>query len=195
MQDTSCHPVSNFSVPCEICSIVDLPSTGVRMHVTDGRLQFLTFLSIAANEMELLQIAYLACRWDAFRHYAHNVKSSMLYMQGPGVVAALNCVCAVLRASSDDFTQRGMPHDNLVFRLLPHVDAATRAFKTYEAWMTAYVWKLECNAKIAARGSVQPSCPVVAPKQFFRGRDPDPAHHSSFPNDRRAARVRSSVCQ
>ena len=148
----SCLPASNFPVPCEICSIVDLPSTGVRLHVTDGRLQFLTFLSIAANEMELLQIAFLVRRWDAFRHYAHSVKSSMLYMQGLGVVAALNCVGAVLRESSDDFTQRGMPLDDLVFRLLPLVEAATRAFKTYEPWMTAYVWKLESNAKIAARG-------------------------------------------
>jgi len=149
----SCRPVNLFPIPAAICVVGDLASTGVRMGSVDGRLQFLRFVSIAADEMDKMQVAYLEHKWGTVRHYAHNIKSALQYMHGPAVVAALNGIGATMRASQED----------LVFRLLPHVDAAKRAFGVYEAWLMAYVWKLEANAKIDNRRGMLPLPRAMAP--------------------------------
>lgn len=136
----TCRPFNLYPVPTAVCVVGDLASTGVRMASVDGRLQFLRFVSIAADEMDKMQAAYLQRRWATVRHFAHNIKSALLYLHGPAVVAALTNIGAAMRESQED----------LVFRLLPHVDAAKRAFDVYEAWVVAYTWKLEANAKIGA---------------------------------------------
>lgn len=126
----------NTPVPQNVCLVRDLWMYGVRLDSVVGRMQFLQFLSMAADQMDAVKVSFLNKHWGLLHFHSHELRSHLSYLCAADTVASLSALILEVQ------------NNPAVFAMLPFVDAADRAFGLYQKWMVAYVWKLEANAKI-----------------------------------------------
>lgn len=85
------------AVPQNVCLVRDLRAYGVLLDTVADRLQFLQFLSMAADEMAAIETAFLNAQWGLLLFHAHELRANLCYLCANHTVASLAAVITAVR--------------------------------------------------------------------------------------------------